>query len=273
MNFTDFVNQEAPNIWNGKHLKESRSKMHRFAEFKSIGFKSVDEVTAMDIHQFGLHLLDVGLSDNTVDHYKAAISAILRHAKDLDLVDKLPTIKFAHKKQGRVRFLSDSEQEKLLRFFGGHKHWWMKHWCQIALSTGMRLDEIRRITPDMVEQRGPRMCVVRLTKTKNGDDRTVFLAGKAYDALSELEFTPGVLFSHKKFYKAWGEARKEIAPSDKEFVFHTLRHTAATTMVNDHNMSTIKVAMALGHRQLSTTQKYVHQKEESAMEIAKIMGA
>lgn len=273
MNLIDFVNLEAPNIWHGRHLKQSQAKMHRFGEFQGIGFKDLKDVTAMDIHQFGLHLRSSGLTENTVDHYKAAISAILSHALDLELVDKMPNIKFAQKKPGRVRFLSEAEQEKLLAFFRGHRHWWMEHWCQIALSTGMRHDEIRGINPSMIEMRGKDICVVRLTETKNGDDRTVFLAGKAFKALAELEYTPGALYTKNTFYDSWSDARSKIAPGDKEFVFHTLRHTAATTMVNDHKLPTVTVAMQLGHRTLQTTQKYVHQKEDAAMEIAKLMGA
>ena len=113
MNLIDFVNLEAPNIWHGRHLKQSQAKMHRFGEFQGIGFKDLKDVTAMDIHQFGLHLRSSGLTENTVDHYKAAISAILSHALDLELVDKMPNIKFAQQKTGRVRFLSEAEQEKL----------------------------------------------------------------------------------------------------------------------------------------------------------------
>lgn len=275
MNLIDFVNTEGPNIWRDKHLEESRAKMHRFGEFKGIGFKEISEVTARDIHAFSLNLLDVGLSENTVNHYKAAISAILKHALDLEEIDRLPKIKFAKVRTNRVRYLSDEEAEQLdafLKSYKGGKYWWMRHMCTIALNTGMRHGEILSITPDNVTVEGD-LCTVHLTNTKNGDDRDVVCAGSTFAALMALEFNPGKHYSHRKFYNVWDEARYQIAKGDKEFVFHILRHTAATRMANGLKLPTVTVAQQLGHRSLQTTAKYVHQTPETRLEIAKLMGA
>ena len=275
MNLIDFVNTEGPNIWRDKHLEESRAKMHRFGEFKGTGFKEISEVTARDIHAFSLHLLDVGLSENTVNHYKAAISAILKHALDLEEIDRLPKIKFAKVRTNRVRYLSDEEAEQLdafLKSYKGGKYWWMRHMCIIALNTGMRHGEILSITPDNVTVQGD-LCTVHLTNTKNGDDRDVVCAGSTFAALMALEFNPGKHYSHRKFYNVWDEARYQIAKGDKEFVFHILRHTAATRMANGLKLPTVTVAQQLGHRSLQTTAKYVHQTPETRLEIAKLMGA
>lgn len=275
MNFIDFVNTEAPHIWHDKHLAESQAKMHRFGEFGGIGFKAISEVTARDIHAFSLHLLDQGLSENTVNHYKAAISAILKHALDLEEIDRLPKIKFAKVRTNRVRYMSDDEVSQLDSFLEGYKggrYWWMRSMCTIAVNTGMRLGEILSITPDMVEIQGD-VCIVHLSNTKNGDDRDVVCAGKTFAAIKALEFEPGKYYSHRKFYNAWAEARYRIAKGDKEFVFHVLRHTAATKMANDLKLPTVTVAQQLGHRSLQTTAKYVHQTPETRLEIAKLMGS
>lgn len=275
MNFIDFVNTEAPNIWHDKHLAESLSKMHRFGAFNQVGFKDITEVTARDIHAFSLHLLDHGLSENTVNHYKAAISAILKHALDLEEIDRLPKIKFAKVRTNRVRYMSHDEIEQLdtfLRDYKGGSYWWMRHMCTIAVNTGMRHGEILSITPDMVTVEGD-LCTVHLTNTKNGDDRDVVCAGTTFAALMALEFQPGRHYSHRKFYNAWDEARYRIAKGDKEFVFHILRHTAATKMANELKLPTVTVAQQLGHRSLQTTAKYVHQTPETRLEIAKLMGS
>lgn len=276
MNFIDFVNTEAPNIWRDKHLAESQAKMHRFGAFNQVGFKDIKDVTARDIHAFSLHLLDdKNLSENTVNHYKAAISAILKHALDLEEIDKLPKIKFAKVRTNRVRYLSNDEAEQLdafLKSYKDGKYWWMRHMCTIALNTGMRHGEILSITPDNVTVEGD-LCTVHLTNTKNGDDRDVVCAGSTFAALMALEFKPGKYYSHRKFYNVWDEARYQIAKGDKEFVFHILRHTAATRMANGLKLPTITVAQQLGHRSLQTTAKYVHQTPETRLEIAKLMGA
>ena len=274
MNFIDFVNTEGPNIWHNKHLAESRSKLHRFGAFQEVGFKGHRGCQCLDIHQFCLHLKEQGLSENTVNHYKAAISSILKHALDLEIISKLPKIKFAKVRSNRVRYLSDEEATKLDTFldqYKGGKYWWMKHMCTLALNTGMRHGEILSITPDMVTVDGDK-CTVHLTDTKNGDDRDVVCAGSTF-ALMALEFRPGKFYSHRKFYNVWDEARYRIAKNDKEFVFHILRHTAATKMANELKLPTITVAQQLGHRSLQTTAKYVHQTPETQEEIARIMGA
>lgn len=272
MNFIDFVNTEGPHIWHDKHLAESRAKMHRFGDFNGIGFKDIEDINARDIHEFSKHLLSEGLSENTVNHYKAAISSILKHAYDLEEITKLPKIKFAKVRTNRVRYLSHDEEQKLLGFFSGYKHWWMKHLCQIALATGMRHGEILSITPDMVTVEKDK-CTVHLTNTKNGDDRDVVCAGKTFASLMALEFNPGKHYSHRKFYNSWDDARYHIAKGDKEFVFHILRHTAATKMANELKLPTVTVAQQLGHRSLQTTAKYVHMTPENRDEIALIMGS
>lgn len=275
MNFINFVNTEGPNIWRDKHLSESVAKMHRFGEFNGVGFKDLQDIKAIDIHQFSVHLLKQGLTENTVNHYKAAISSILKHAEDLELIDQLPKIKFAKVRSNRVRFLSEDEINKLDEFLGsykGGKYWWMRHMCTIALNTGMRHGEILSITPDMVTMSGDK-CTVHLVNTKNGDDRDVVCAGTTFAALMALEFRPGKYYSHRKFYNVWDEARYQIAKGDKEFVFYVLRHTAATKMTNTLNLSTITVAQHLGHRSLQTTAKYVHPTRDTQEEVAERMGA
>jgi len=275
MNFIDFVNTEGPHIWSGKHLAESTAKMHRFAEYEGVGFKDITDVNARDIQAFSIHLKDQGLSENTVNHYKAAISAILKHALDLEEIDRLPKIKFAKVRTNRVRYMSEDELSKLdafLRDYKGGSYWWMRHMCTIAVNTGMRHGEILSITPDMVEVKGD-MCIVHLTNTKNGDDRDVVCAGRTFEAIKALEFNPSEHYSHRRFYNAWTEARYRIAKNDKEFVFHVLRHTAATKMANELKLPTITVAQQLGHRSLQTTAKYVHQTPETRVEIAKLMGS
>ena len=279
MNFTDFINSESRNIWYNKtpkHVQESIVKMHRFAAFKNIGFKDISDVTALDIHQFCVSLRDDDkLSDNTINHYKAAISTCLKYAHDLELIDKLPKIKFERVNTSRVRYLSEEEVAQLDAFlaeYGNGKYWWMRHMCTIAVNTGMRLGEILSITPDMVDV-STDQCCVHLKKTKNGDDRDVICAGKTFAALMALEFEPNKHFIRISFYRTWATARDYIAPRDEEFVFHTLRHTAATRMINDLKLPTVAVAQQLGHRDLATTSKYVHRTPQMADEIARRMGA
>jgi integrase len=274
-NFIDFVNTEGPNIWRGKHLAESRAKLHRFGAFEGVGFKPLLDITARDIHSFCIYLKGTGITENTVNHYRAAISSILKHALDLEEIDRMPKIKFARIRTNRVRYLTDEEIQQLDDFLKTYKEgtfWWMRYMCQVALATGMRLGELLSITPDRVSMHADGVCIVHLTNTKNGDDRDVVCAGRTFRALKALKFDIKGHYSHRKFYHAWEEARYQIAKGDKEFVFHVLRHTAATRMANNLKLPTVTVAQQLGHRSLQTTAKYVHQTPENQLAIARLMG-
>ena len=274
-NFIDFVNTEGSNIWTGKHLAETRAKLHRFGAFDGVGFKSLADITARDIYGFCIHLRGTGITENTVNHYRAAISSILKHALDLEEIDRIPKIKFAKIRTNRIRYLSDEEISKLDDFLSTYKEgtfWWMRYMCQIAIATGMRLGELLAITPDSVSMHSDGVCIVHLTNTKNGDDRDVVCAGQTYRALRALKFDIKGHYSHRKFYNAWKEARYHIAKGDKEFVFHILRHTAATRMANNLKLPTVTVAQQLGHRSLQTTAKYVHETPENQLAIARLMG-
>lgn len=267
-----FVNHEAKRLWRGNHLKESIAKMHRFCAFESYGSRHLDTFKPADIYAFSDHLIDIGVSKNTVNHYFAAISMVFRHAVDMQLIDNAPKVRWHKVKDGRPRYMTPSELEKLETFFSNHQESWMRDFTVLAVNTGMRLGEILKITPDSVrtDQDG---TWVYLEDTKNGDDRWVPLNSRALEALEALSFNPATHYNHRKFYDTWGEARRRIARGDKTFVFHVLRHTAASTMANELGVNTIIIAQLLGHRSQRTTAKYVHSKPKTLQDIAKQLGS
>ena len=269
--FEDFMLREARRLWHGKHLAETKAKLQRFAEFKSYGSRPLDGFKPADIYRFSDHLQDEGLGDNTINHYFAAISAVFKHAVEMELITHAPKIKWFKIRSGRPRFLSADEVTKLDRFLSNHSHNWMQHFVRLSLNTGMRLGEILKITPDDVSQTEDGWWV-ELRDTKNGDDRSVPLNRQAFEALEALNLEPSKFYSHRKFYNTWAEARRAIAKNDVHFVFHVLRHTAATNMANDLRVPSNLIAQMLGHRSERTTAKYVHAKAATLQDIVKQMG-
>ncbi len=141
---------------------------------------------------------------------------------------------------------------------------------ELALQTGLRISEICSMAVDDVEF-STRTTVghVRVRKGKGGKERMVtlndaaeramkeYLAGRPHDTQHQELFlnnrlrpcTPNVV--SEIFKKYMGKAG--IAGAS----FHALRHTFATHSMRN-GTEIIVVQKALGHKSLTTTQKYLH---------------
>ena len=270
MELRSFVNKEAHRLWEGRHLQQSHAKLMRFCDYKGFGNRSINRFGLGDIYDFLDALSSQGLTDNTLNHYSAALSTVFNHAVDLGALEAAPKIKWKKVKSGRPRYLTKDEITGLFSFLGSHKHWWMRHFVTIGLHTGMRLGEILSITDNHIVKTDDGTWI-HLLETKNGDERWVPANDKVIEALAALDNRPKKYYSHRKFYDTWGAARKQVARGDKHFVFHTLRHTAATAMANDFQVNTIVLGQLLGHRSVQTTKKYVHVKPTELQRIARQM--
>lgn len=273
MTIARFLSENSKRIWSGRHRTDSLHKMQRFFEFEDFGSRDVGSFKPADIYRFSDSLLEQGVAKATINRYYAAISAVFKHAVMMEEINHAPKIKWFKEGNGRPRYLTDEEITGLLEFFDGHKQWWMLHFCVLALNTGMRLGEIRKITKDDIKQDESGKWWCYLEVTKNGDDRYVPLNSRAMKALESLDYQPSLHYSHTKFYDAWAEARHHVARRDNTFVFHVLRHTAATNMANDLGVNTLLIAQILGHRTLKTTEKYVHSKPQTLQDIMGKLGA
>lgn len=271
----EFCNSNASRLWHGRHLKESQSRVLKFCAFGDHPVRTIDQYKPADIYAFGDYMVSNGSSPNTVNHYFAAISTLFNLAVDMEILAAAPKIKWHRIRSGRPRYMTKDELDHLdYRFRYAEDSWTrrkMPYLCIIAVNTGMRLGEILKITPgDIQEMDGSTW--VYLSSTKNGDDRWVPLNDKAKVALEALGNTPGEKFTHRRFYNAWDMARSKIARGDETFVFHVLRHTAASTMANDLGVNTILIGQILGHRNVATTAKYVHAKPKALQDIMRKLG-
>ncbi len=271
----DFTNANASRLWHGRHLKESQARVLKFCAFADHSLRSIDQFKPADLYAFGDYMVSEGKSPNTVNHYFAAISTVFKLAVDMEFLTHVPKIKWHKVRSGRPRYMSKDEIHSLDVFFKQSEDPWvskmMPHLCTIAVNTGMRLGEILKIKPENVHKMDGGTWVY-LAATKNGDDRWVPLNDKAAAALDALGNTPGDKFTHRRFYNAWDVARSKIARGDDTFVFHVLRHTAASTMANELGVNTLLIGQMLGHRNVATTAKYVHAKPKTLQDIARKLG-
>ena len=179
--------------------------------------------------------------------------------------------------EGRDRRLASTEETKLMEAVSNHSNPMLGWIVRAALATGMRSNEIvtlRRAQVDLNRR------VIRLTKTKNGSERTVpmTLEAKAIfeEALAnpvrpidcELIFfgEPGKDKKTRKpyaFNKAFGQIKKKLGLAGLHF--HDLRHEAVSRLV-EAGLSDMKVAAISGHRSMQMLKRYTHLRAEDLVD-------
>ncbi len=216
-------------------------------------------------------------SGATVNRYIATLSHALSFAvKERRLLDRNPASDIARKKEprGRTRFLSDAEREALLVACGQSQWPALRALVLLAITTGARRGELIHIRWGDVDLKAGRALV---RDTKNGEQRTLPLAGKALEALRDLELNnsarsryvfpaPTVELDSKTgepeldgpyewFDGHWQDALDVAGIED--FRFHDLRHTTAS-MLAAQGASLLEIADVLGHKTLAMVKRYSH---------------
>jgi integrase len=210
---------------------------------------------------------DYRRSGSTVNRSMATLSHLFSFAvKERRLIDRNPVGDIRRKKEprGRTRFLSDEERAALLNACE-QSDWGPLHaLVLLAITTGARRGELLSLRWADVDTKTGRAI---LRDTKNGEQRTLPLAGKALEALRELKLQnsarseyvfpnpsghPGAF---EYFDSYWYEAREAAGISD--FHFHDLRHTTAS-MLAAQGASLLEIADVLGHKTLAMVKRYSH---------------
>ena len=219
------------------------------------------------------------LAPGSIRVHLCSLSAVFKEARRWGWVKLNPVRDVERPSHAKIRdrFLSDEELKNLLIACKQSRYQHLYLIVILALSTGMRKEEILSLKWRNVELDRERII---LEKTKNGDRRNVPVKGEALALLKEhakvrridTEFLfPGEKPSPQKECKAvpsserhfditaaWNMARKTSKLVD--FRFHDLRHTAASYLAMN-GASLVEIAGVLGHRDFSTVRRYAHLSE------------
>jgi integrase len=241
---------------------------------------SIDDVLISDglsqIKPLGGRTTNNRLAPGSVRVHLCSLSAVFKSARRWGWVKKNPVRDVERPGQGkiRVRYLDRDELKRLLTACKESRYKPLYLIVMLALSTGMRKEEILSLKWRNVELDRERII---LEQTKNGDRRNVPVKGEALSLLKDYAkvrridtdfLFPGEKPSPQKECKAvpaqerhfditaaWNAARKAAQLVD--FRFHDLRHTAASYLAM--NGATIAdISGVLGHRGVATTQRYAH---------------
>ena len=213
-------------------------------------------------------------SNATVNRYHIALAGLFSWARKQrklprDFVSPTRSIDKLPEPRGRVRYLSDTEREKLLIACKGSS--WARLFLLVllAITTGARRGELLGLRwCDINTERGEAI----LHDTKNGERRVLVLlpqvlAEMAKFAPADAVNSTALVFRSRlrpsqpfAFKSAWHEA-VELAEL-KDFHFHDLRHTFASYSAQ-HGASLLELADALGHKTMKMVQRYSHLSTES----------
>lgn len=216
-------------------------------------------------------------SGATVNRYMATLSHALSFAvKERRLLDRNPVSDISRKTEsrGRTRFLSDDERGALLDACAKSEWAPLHGLVLLAITTGARRGELLSLQWTDVDLKAGRALV---RETKNGEQRTLPLAGKALEALRALKLnnpsrsayvfpSPTVALNPKtgkpdldapyEYFDGHWYAALEVA-GIKNFRFHDLRHTTAS-MLAAQGCSLLEIADVLGHKTLAMVKRYSH---------------
>jgi integrase len=207
---------------------------------------------------------------STVNRYLAALSSCLGHAvKALQWLERNPCERITKpaESQGRVRFLSDDERDRLLAVCRPHRDLYLA--VVLSLTTGARQAEIMGLQWGQVDFARQ---VITLHKTKNGETRSIPLVGEPFKLLQarakvrnlkdDRIFPPTAQAKKAECLDLrvqWESALKAAGLID--FHWHDLRHTAASYLAMS-GVSLVEIAKVLGHRTLQMVARYSHLSDE-----------
>jgi integrase len=253
--------------WEGKR-SEASNKMGARAALAFFGEDCpLDEVTAPRIEDYKSALKRQENRASTINRKLAVLSKILNHAVLHDGLRKTPHIAPEDKPLGRIRVLSESEEEKVLKLCAKDQD--LTDVLCMLVDTGARESELWLVQPEDVNLDIEPNGTVSLWRTKTNRPRTLPLTRRVRAILERRmeKVRAGSLFPFSEDWltNKWRTIRREMGMKrDRGFVPYCLRHTCATRLVQRGIPST-HVQKWMGHASFKTTEIYIHLRDEDLL--------
>jgi integrase len=252
--------------WKVKGQSSAEWSIRNAGELKShFGATTVlPKVNYAAIEAFKVVLLRKGKAHGTINRKLASLSKILTEAQKLELVFAgqryvKPTIDFLPEAEGRIRTVSETEEEQLLRvaLLKGDQD--MHDYIALSLDTGMRQGEALKVTT--VHGGATLVLTGAICKSKKG--RTVPLTDRAraiWQRRAEALPTGSRLFpelTKAAIRHRWARLLETCGIDDETLVPHTMRHTFCSRLA-DRGAEATDIQKLAGHSTLAMSQRYIH---------------
>lgn len=238
-----------------KGWREEKSRIQRLMKHP-LALRMLAALRAVDFTKYRDERLKE-VKPKTVQLELATLSAVFTvAAKDWSIPIDNPILHISKPRlpKGRERRLLPDEEERLLAAARQSKTPYLAACIQLAIEMGMRRGEIASLTWEQVDFRTK---TIRLTDTKNGDDRIVPLSIAAEavihaiprqihtEALTGFHDSNGIGAAFRRACKRAGL---------KDLTFHDLRHEAASRLAKKLPVATL--AKVMGWRTLQMAMRY-----------------
>jgi len=262
-------------------IRAYRTDLHQFVSYieeTDISVSTPLHVTRTHVNEYLSHLARNGTSGVSRARKLAAIREYFRYLVDSELLPRSPVagIETPKKEHNNRNHLRNDEYTKILSLAGGNPRDYAIF--QIFLQTGVRVSELCFLTIEDVDLTAGQLHV---REGKGQSAREIVLEKKAILAVKRyLQVRPDAL-SDVLFLNRYGEplgdrgVRKLVAKYTKDAGItkkispHSFRHTFATSKAESGKVSPFQLQQWLGHRNLNTTQIYVHMAKQNQRKVMK----
>ncbi len=264
-------------------LKAEKSCYENWVQ-PSLGQKRLDEIVLLDLERVRKNMSKAGKSARSIQYIKAIIRQLFNYAIERDLYSGTIPTKYFLKKQKidnrRQRYLSPEDADILLEKIREVSEQTYRI-CLLSLNTGMRFGEIASLQWHHVNtvQRS-----ITVLDPKNGETRNVYMTDIILDMFKSMDAGPptDLVFPSKRGGKMQSISKTfarsvetlgfnhDITDRRMKVVFHTLRHSWASWMVNA-GIEVPVIAKILGHKSLVMTMRYSHVNDTSVRNAMQVL--
>jgi integrase len=235
------------------HLKCYTVEKYKVAMVsRTLGHLNLSQVTSAILVEYRDARLKK-VSNQTVKHELGLIRRALKKGIEWGYTSSVPYLASPSLKgQARPRRLSDAEMALLLNNCDEY----LRHVVILLIETAMRRGELAsiRIADINLESR-----LLKLSDTKNGDDRTIPLSVNAVESIRYLithAHSPMLLAYEKEWLtKKFIALCKSIGINN--FRLHDLRHEGVSRLF-EKGLNVMEVSSISGHKDLSMLKRYTH---------------
>lgn len=207
---------------------------------------ALESITKTKIEQLKQVKIDTGVSNATVNRMLALVRSVLNRAeKEWEWIEKAPHVRLLQEEQGRVRWLTFEESERLLAELPSH----LAAMARFTLATGLRASNVSGLEWSQIDMQ--RRCAwIHADQAKGKKSIAVPLNNDAMAVIrAQIGKHPEFVFTYRgnpisgqQSTKAWWKALKRAGIEN--FRWHDLRHTWASWHIQ--NGTPIHILQELG---------------------------